>query len=78
METVVQFLRRDAVLRKQVSGELDPRSPFMDLHLGLDAAGSSSGTNALGRHFGPPCTEGQNGLAEEIPNFCFCSRWCGA
>lgn len=35
METVVQFLRRDAVLRKQVSGELDPRSPFMDLHFGF-------------------------------------------
>ena len=46
-ETVVQFLRSGAVLRKQVSGELDPLSPSMDLRLGLDAAGSSSGTNAL-------------------------------
>jgi hypothetical protein len=28
----------------------------------------ASGTNAWGWHFGPPCTEAQNGLAEEIPN----------
>ncbi len=35
MESVVQFLRRGAVLRTQVSGELDPLSPSMDLHLGF-------------------------------------------